>query len=464
MFIGRERELEILNNLYKQNKFQLFILYGRRRVGKTTLITEFCRDKDSIFFAAEQDSDKGNLQKFSEMVFLHYNEKTLSDFSSWENAIEFIHSRQVEKPLVLVFDEFPYLAKTNKKLLSNLQHLIDHKLKDGKLFIIICGSYINFMEKEILGQTSPVFGRRTAQLKLQPFTYDAACLFLRGLTKEEKLNFYGATGGTAQYLSRYRSDISYKENIKELFLSPAGYLFEEPKLLLKQEIQEPGIYNSVIEAIATGHTKANEIATKTGEESAKCLKYIQTLCNLGILYKEIPFGEKETSRKTIYGIFDLMFRFWYKYVFTNLSLLEAGAAEVIYERKIKPDYTNYMGLVFERICKEYLTKENVSGNLPILFTSMGRWWGTDSKNKKEVEIDIVAKDGKDYIFGECKWQNERADVTVLNTLKEKANVFNNNRERTWYFIFSKSGFTSGLKKQAEKDNDVILIGLNEILK
>lgn len=464
MFIGRKKELADLNNLYAQDSFQMFILYGRRRVGKTTLLNEFCKDKDTIFFAAEQDSDKGNLDKFSSLIFNHYEEGTLSPFSDWEKAISFVAERQKNKRLVLVFDEFPYLAKNNRKILSVLQHLIDHKLQNGKLFIVLCGSYMSFMEKEVLGEKSPIFGRRTAQLKLKPFPYYVAVKFIDGCTAETKCKYYGAVGGTAQYLGRLQPKISFEENICNLFLNPTGYLYEEPRLLLRQEIQEPAIYNAIIEAIACGASKSNEIATKTGEEQAKCLKYIQTLCELGLVYKETPFGEKESSRKTIYGISDLMFRFWYKYVFNNRSILETGGGKIVYDKRVKPDYNHYMGLVFERICKEFLEEKNIDGELPILFSSIGRWWGADPVQKKEVEIDIIAKDDKKYLIGECKWQNEKTDIGVLERLKEKADIFNkNSREETWYALFSKSGFTDALIEKSKQDSHVLLFDLKSIM-
>lgn len=464
MFIGREKELADLNNLYAQDSFQMFILYGRRRVGKTTLLSEFCKDKDTIFFAAEQDSDKGNLDKFSSLIFNHYEESTLSPFSDWGKAISFVAERQKNKRLVLVFDEFPYLAKNNRKILSVLQHLIDHKLLNGKLFIVLCGSYMSFMEKEVLGEKSPIFGRRTAQLKLKPFPYYVAVKFIDGCTAETKCKYYGAVGGTAQYLGRLQPKISFEENICNLFLNPTGYLYEEPRLLLRQEIQEPAIYNAIIEAIACGASKSNEIATKTGEEQAKCLKYIQTLCELGLVYKETPFGEKESSRKTIYGISDLMFRFWYKYVFNNRSILETGGGKIVYDKRVKPDYNHYMGLVFERICKEFLEEKNIDGELPVLFSSIGRWWGSDPVQKKEVEIDIIAKDDKNYLIGECKWQNEKTDIGVLERLKEKADIFNKNgREETWYALFSKSGFTDALIEKNKQDSHVLLFDLKSIM-
>ena len=352
IFIGREKELTDLDELYAQNRFQLFVLYGRRRVGKTTLLNEFCKDKDSIFYSAEQSNNKLNLEKFSELVFNFFNERNLEPFSSWTNALSYIDEHQKNKRIVLVIDEFPYLVKKNKALLSELQHLIDHRLGNGNLFMVLCGSYMGFMEKEVLGSKSPLFGRRTGQLHMKPFNYQTSIKFLNRFTDEEKLKLYGAFGGTPLYLQQIESDETFEENIKRAFLKNTSYLYEEPLLLLRQEVQEPGVYSAIIEAIAGGYTKANEISTKIGEDAAKCLKYIKTLCELGILYKETPFGEKESSRKTLYGISDFMFRFWYRYVFTNRTLIETGAKEAVWMKRIEPDYNNYMGLVFEKICME----------------------------------------------------------------------------------------------------------------
>lgn len=463
MFIGRERELKTLNDMFDQQRFQLFILYGRRRVGKTTFLKEFCKNKNSIFYSAEQSNEKLNLEKFSALVFEHYSEHGLEAFSNWENAIQYIHNRQTEDPLVLVFDEFPYLANINPGLLSSLQHLIDHQLQHGKLFLVLCGSYMGFMEKEVLGAKSPLFGRRTGQLHMKPFEYKTSTQFVKDFEGTEQLMLYGAFGGTAMYLQQIRSEKSMKENIVDLFLKPTGYLYEEPLLLLKQEVQEPGIYSAIIEAIAAGASKANEIAGKTGEDAAKCLKYIGTLCELGIINKELPFGEKATSRKSLYSIADLMFRFWYRYVAVNKTLLETDAQEIVWKRKIEPDLNHYMGHVFEIICKDYLLRMNSIGELPCLFTDIGRWWGTDSLTKKQVEIDLVAQDGNDYLICECKWRNELLDYTVLDGLRKKADIFRKKRGRTWYVLFSKSGFTDAVIQEADRAEDILLVSLNELL-
>ena len=463
VFIGREKELADLEEMYAQNKFQLFVLYGRRRVGKTTFLNEFCKGKDSIFYSAEQSNSKLNLEKFSKFVFEFYKEEALELFSSWTNALSYINERQGDKRLVLVIDEFPYLVKGNRALLSELQHLIDHKLKNGNLFVVLCGSYMGFMEKEVLGAKSPLFGRRTGQLHMKPFNYQTSMQFFEGFSYEDKLKLYGAFGGTPLYLQQVQSGETFEENIKRAFLKVTSYLYEEPLLLLHQEVNEPGVYSAIIEAIASGATKANEISTKIGEESAKCLKYIKTLCELGILYKETPFGDKESSRKTIYGISDLMFRFWYRYVFANRTLIETGANQAVWKKKIEPDYNNYMDVVFERVCTDYLIEQNAKCNLPFLFTSIGRWWGTNPSTRSQVELDLLSSDGRDYVIGECKWRNEKLDLSVLEGLKEKANVFKKKRENTWYVLFSKSGFTDAVKEEAENHEDIILVDIQKLL-
>lgn len=463
MFIGREKELQELNHLYQQERFQLFVLYGRRRVGKTTFLKEFCKDKKSIFYSAEQSNEKLNLDKFSALVFQHYEENSLEPFSSWEKALMYIHKRQTDEPLVLVLDEFPYLANINMALLSELQHMIDHTLKEGKLFLILCGSYMGFMEKEVLGSKSPLFGRRTGQLHMKLFDYKTSIQFLNGYEKEKQLLLYGAFGGTAMYLEQIQTGLSVKENIMNIFLKPTGYLYEEPILLLRQEVQEPGIYCAIIEAIAGGASRSNEIATKTGESASKCLKYINTLCELGILYKETPFGEKLSARKTIYCISDFMFRFWYRYVSSNRTLLETDAQEVVWKRRIEPDLNHYMGHVFEIVCRDYLLRKNSEGKLPILFTNIGRWWGTDSKTRQQVEIDLIAQDENDYLICECKWKNEKTGYEVYQGLVEKAAVFREKRNETWFVLFSKSGFTDAVTAEAKVNEHLILIDLADIM-
>ena len=463
MFIGREKELAELNRLYAEDRFQLFVIYGRRRVGKTTLLKEFCKDKPAVFYSAEQSNEHSNLMKFSEQLFTYYNETALEPFASWEKAFLYLAERQADQPLILVIDEFPYLADSKPELLSVFQHLIDHKLKDTKLFLILCGSYMGFMEKEVLGSKSPLFGRRTAQLRLKPFDYMTSIRFLNGFTPEEQLMLYGAFGGTALYLQQAQNQKTVEDAITNTILKTTGYLYEEPLLLLRQEVQQPGIYSAVIEAIASGATRANEIALKTGEESAKCLKYIGALRELGIVRKELPFGEKDSSRKALYQLSDFMFRFWYRYVARNKTLLETDAQKIVWEKRIVPDFSSYMGYVFEIVCRDYLLHQNSQGTLPFLFTEIGRWWGTDKRTHEQIEIDLIARDRNDYLFAECKWRNELLDINVLKKLKEKALAFGGKQEAVYYALFSKSGFTRGVIEEAAHDPNLLLFDLNDLL-
>ena len=464
MFIGRDYELSQLRHLYELNNFQLFILYGRRRVGKTSLLKEFCKDKKNIFFSAEISSKKYNLEKFSQTVFSNYDDSRTEPFASWSNALKYISERQKDSRLVLIFDEFPYMAQSEPSLLSIFQHVIDHELQNGNLFIILCGSYMAFMEKEVLSSKSPLFGRRTGQLQLKPFDYFESSLFMDSFTNEEKLMFYGAFGGTPLYLSQINPEKSFKENIINAFLYQTSYLYEEPMFLLREELQQPAVYNAIIEAIAGGASKASEISSKADEETSKCLKYIKILRDLGILYKEIPFGEKESSRRAIYGINDFMFRFWYRYIFNNRTLIETDAHDAVWQYKIEPDYSTYMGLVFEKACKEFLLRLNTKIKLPFIFTNIGRWWGSDPQNKKQAEIDIIANDNKNYIFCECKWRNVPIDVNVLRTLQNRADlVIKHEKNGKIYFtVFSKSGFNEEMKKQAVKEGNVLLFNADDL--
>ncbi len=462
-FIGREKELATLEALYHEKRFHLFVLYGRRRVGKTTLLNEFCRKKEAIFFSATESSSKFNLEKFSEAIFAHYGESSLAPFTSWDKALSYIDARQGDQRLILVLDEFPYLARKNEALMSELQHLIDHKLQFGRLFIVLSGSYMGFMEKEVLSAKSPLFGRRTGQLHLKGFDYLTSLKFLTGFSPEEQLMLYGALGGTPLYLRQVKPTLSFAANIKQLFLEPTSYLYEEPLLLLRQEVQEPGLYSAIIEAVASGATRANEIATRVGEESAKCLKYIGILCELGLLYKETPFGEKESSRRTIYGISDLMFRFWYRYVYPNRTLLETNATETVWDKCIAPNLSEYMGHIFERVASAYLLRQNALGKLPILFTSLGRWWGTDPVQHTQVEIDLIAQSGHDFVFCECKWRNENTDLKTLEELKRKSRVFTTSGGTFYYYLFSKHGFTKAVHEIAQKDATIRLISCAEMI-
>ena len=461
MFIGRKEELKTLNKMYNSNKFEMAIIYGRRRVGKTTLIREFCKDKKSIYFISRESNDSINLENFSRDVFSITSPESTGNtiFSNWERAFEYIYNVSKNERIILVIDEYPYLAESNRTISSMLQAHIDVNFRKSKLFFILCGSSMSFMEYQVLGYKSPLYGRRTAQFKIKPFNYYESSKMMQMFTIEEQAILFGVTGGIPEYLSRINTNLSMKDNIIDLFLTESGILYEEPSNLLKQELREPSTYNGIIEAIASGASRLNEISTKNGIESNKCSKYIKSLLSLGIIKKEKPANDL-SSKKTIYLLEDQMFRFWYKFIPKNMSSIASGLGNIVYQKYVEPEIPQYMGLTFEIICREYLIIQNIKLNLPFTFGSIGRWWGNNPEEKKQEEIDIIAFDDKNIIFGECKWRNEKTGIKICNELIKKSTLIKN-YENKYYYIFSKSGFTNELIEKS-KDMNIVLVSLENI--
>lgn len=462
MFIGRESELQTLENLYKKNSFQMVVMYGRRRVGKTTLISRFAQNKPAIIFSAQEANDKMNLSLFSKAIFEFFHiSSAFSPFETWNDAFNFIADKAKTERFILAIDEFPYAAEENKSLKSIMQNIIDHQLKDTKIFIILCGSQISFMENEVLGYKSPLFGRRTSQMKVQGFNYLDASKMLEGFNLEDKIKLYACIGGTPHYLAQVDNEKNFEDNLLDLYFNISGYLYDEPTMLLKQELRAPAMYNSIISAIAGGASRLNEISTKIGEERSKTIKYIETLINLRILHKEYPFGDDPAkSRKGIYKISDNCYSFWYRYVFPERAAIEQGAGKAVLN-SILPDINSYIGKPFEEICFQYMINKNNNGELPFVFTRSGRWWGNNSKTKSQEEIDLVfsSSDDKNIIFTECKWRNNIKDVSVLNDLIEKSTLFNSYGNK-YFYIFSKVDFSEESQALADKMGNVELKSLS----
>lgn len=462
MFIGRERELNTLNRLYASERFEFVVLYGRWRVGKTALINAFLKDKKGIYFMGVESNAKQNLENLSRNI-LEFDSGIQAEtaFLSFQAALEYVFQRAETERLVLAIDEYPYVARASKSLASTLQRLIDQYQGRSKLMLILCGSSMSYMEDHVLAYKAPLYGRRTAQMKLQPFEFGEACRCFQHFSQEDQALVYGMVGGTPQYLLQMDDRLSIEDNIKRSFLNPTSVLYEEPMNLLKQEVRDPAVYTAVITAIAGGGSRLSEIATKVGEESSVCAHYIKNLMSLGIVTRETPYGEK-TSRKSIYSIADNMFRFWYRFVPGNLSMIARGASELAYQR-VAPHLPGYMGKVFEEISNQYLWSLLLAGKSPVEFSSLGRWWGSDAQEKKQVEIDIMGEQDRDTaLFAECKWTNEKVGPETLDTLVKRSHLFR--YAQTHLYLFSKSGFTPSCVEQAGKLGNIHLVTYQDILR
>ncbi|MCL2605439.1 MAG: ATP-binding protein [Defluviitaleaceae bacterium] len=440
MFYGRDTELLKLNQMYDSNKFEFAVIYGRRRVGKTTLIREFIKDKKSLFFAASESTASDNLLSLSRCIG---GSNDAPVFRDYETALAAIFKSAENERLIFIIDEFPYLAESYRGFSSLLQILIDHNKDNIKLMLILCGSSMSFMENQVLGYQSPLYGRRTAQFKILPFTFFNSLPFFDGYNNEDKTILYGVTGGVPEYLNKINSSKTVRENIFDMFLTTSGHFFEEPSNLIKQELREPSTYNVIIEAIASGSSRLNEIATKCKIESNKCAKYLSSLMTLGLVVREYPYGET-TSKRSIYRLEDNMFRFWYRFVFPNQSAIISGLGVSVYDNVINEQLNAYMGLIFEDICKQWFfvqaRKEPHEHSPPFFIGSIGRWWGTNSATRKQEEIDIMAVRGDNALFAECKWTNADVDIDIFHDLKRKSAMFQ--YKSSFLYIFTKNSVSS----------------------
>ena len=462
MFIGRERELSVLEQLYISDRFEFVVIYGRRRVGKTALINQFIADKNAIYFMGVESNEKQNLENFSRNILEYGTEiRTASTFLSFQDALEYVFHMAKEERLILAIDEYPYVARSSKSFASTLQLLIDKNRDKSKLKLILCGSSMSYMEDHVLAYKAPLYGRRTAQMKLLPFDFSDTCKYFARFSQEDRALLYGIVGGTPQYLLQINDKLSVEENIKNTFLNPSSSLFEEPENLLKQEVREPSLYNAIITAVANGASRMAEISSKVGENTSVCTAYLKNLTALGLIEKETPYGEK-ISRKSVYKIEDNMFRFWYRFIPENISIIVRGASDLAY-RRIEPYLMDYMGRVFEEICKQYLWNLLLFGKSPVEFKELGRWWGTDPHTHSQTEIDIVGEQDRDSaLFGECKWTNEKVDVGVLEKLAGRSQLFH--YHNLHFYLFAKRGFTRGCMDRAKELGNVSLVTYSDIVK
>ena len=462
--IGREKELQTLRELYDKPTFQFPVLFGRRRVGKTFLMSVFSRDLPCVFFTAVEDNAATNLRNLSREIYLFEHAEAdptqAPTYPDFQTAFEAVFRLARDRRIVFIIDEYPYLAKADTSVPSILQALIDRNKDTSRLFLMLCGSSLTFMREKVLSEKSPLYGRRTAQIELKPLDYFDACRFFPRSTPEDKVAYYGIAGGVPHYLLQFDPDLTVSENIERALLSPDAVLYEEPLNLLRQEVSKAGMYNEIIASIASGKTANNEIATTVGVGTSELTYYLKELQNIGLVERRVPIVD--SGRRAVYRLKDNLFAFWYRFVLPNRSTIERGMPRRAL-RSIDEHLPEYLGAVFEAICGEWLWRQNVSGALPVEFDDLGSWWGGHPVKRREEEIDLVAVDSDRVVLaGECKWRNEPAGEDVDETLLERMELIRAPRE-THRYLFSKSGFTQACRDRASEDAGLHLVSLADIL-
>lgn len=456
-FINREYELEFLRRSYGEEMSQFIVLYGKRRVGKTSLVKEFARDVPHVYFLADKATEKDQLQALSERVGLLYNDEFLLSrgFGSWHEFFRYIKRKG---KVVVIIDEFPFLVEANRAIPSIFQKGWDEELKDSGLYLVLLGSSIGMMESEVLDYKSPLFGRRTGQMLVTPLDFWHARKFFPQKPANEFMYMFAMLGGTPAYLLQFDPAADLWSNIRNRMLTPEAYLFSEPEFILREELREPRNYFAILRAISMGKTRSGEIINETGFEKNIVGKYLSVLTELKIIRREVPVTEKsfEKSKKGIYSLDDNFFRFWFNFVFPNKSFIEERELDYLVEKKIRPRLDIFTSPTFEEVCRSYVKKVRLDD---LRFEQVGRWW------TKDAEIDIVglSEDDNAILFGEVKWSTNKVGVDVLSNLRRKAAMVDwGTRNRKEYFaLFSRSGFTDEVLRTAEREG-VYLRTLDEL--
>ena len=457
-FVDREQEMETLQSEYNRDGSALVVLYGRRRVGKTTLISEFIKDKNALFFLASEEAEAQNRNAFKEKVaeFIDSDLLRSADIKSWDVLFKSVMDTPFESKPVIVLDEFQYLGKANHAFPSVFQRIWEEILKDKSVMVILCGSLISMMESQTLAYGSPLYGRRTAQIRLQQIPFSYYHDFFPGKSRRELIEMYAVTGGVPKYIELFSESRDIYSAIQKCVLNRSGYLYDEPHFLLQQEVTEVGSYFSIIKAIAAGNSKLSAISAVLEIKATGLTKYLKTLIDLDILEREVPITEDnpEKSKRGLYKIKDNYLRFWFAFVYPNMSFIESGHSRVVMNKIKKSLVPNHIAFVYEDVCKERMWELNADNVWSFNFTKLGRYW--DAK----TEIDIAALDleGKNLILGECKYWQEPVGVNVLRDLEAKTDsvAWEKNDRKVWYVLFSASGFSEELTTLAASRQDVLL--------
>ncbi len=458
-FVNRTKELETLDKQYKSNTSSLVIVYGRRRVGKTSLINEFLkRHTDTLYFLATEESETQNLNAFKLQVAEYTDNELLKSANvDWLTVFKTLLNYKTETKKIIVMDEFQYIGKANSAFPSIMQKVWDTLLANANIMLILCGSLISLMKSQTLDYSSPLYGRRTAQIKLKQIEFKYYGEFYKDMKAEQLIPFYAVTGGVPKYIEVFQGYKDVYEAIQENVLNRQSFLYEEPYFLLQREVTEIGSYFSLIKTIAMGNRKLSEIASSLDMKATSLTKYLKVLTDLDLIEREVPATEvsSEKSKSGLYRITDNYIAFWFKYIYPYRSYLEKGEDGYVMA-KIKEGFIqNFASFVYEDVCREKMWELSAQGKT-LSFEKVGRYWGS-----KAGEIDIVAigSEEKNLILGECKYTKKEKGLELLHTLQEKtpAIVSLTGAKNVQYVIFSTAGFTKGLRDEARQNPNLILM-------
>lgn len=463
-FLGREKEILVLEKEYNRDG-GFVVIYGRRRIGKTTLIKQFIKSKTAFYFLATKEVESQSMKRFAGVIARTTGNSVLQKaaFSDWLDLFQAVADYKPNEKKVLVIDEFPYLVKVNDSFPSILQNAWDEILKDSNVMLILCGSLISMMKKHALSYESPLYGRRTAQMRIAPLPFTTVYENQK-LSFEEAAEQYSITGGVPKYMEFFSDGQPLYEQIKENVLSKNGFLYEEPNFLLTDEVQVPTNYFSIIKVIADGNHKLGTIAGILGLETSALTPYLKTLSELGFIEKQVPVTEKnaEKTRKGLYFISDNFLRFWFRYVYPYKGELELDNTQISLDELDKDFKEKFVAFAYEDICKEIFARLCSDKAIDFTPSKIGSYWLNDKSGNTQIDVMAVDTVNKRLFAGECKYHNQPIDADVYFELVKK--VDNSSEIKSAfkgytviYGVFSKSGFTSRMTDISNSNPNLFLI-------
>jgi hypothetical protein len=428
-FVGRTAELRLLAEAYRAAGSGFIPIYGRRRVGKTELILRFLRDHSGVYFLGKQAPGPLQLREFLHEAAAALGEPLLATaaFDGWKSALAAVTGRwKRRQKLVLVFDEFQWTAWASPELPSVLQELWDRRWRPGGgMLLILCGSYVGFIERDVLGRQSPLFGRRTAQILLRPFDYREAAHFHPSYSLVDRARVYFVVGGVPWYLDRFDPRRSIEANIVGEILEEHAPLRREPEFLLREELREVESYYAVLLAIAGGAVTARDISRATGIGERSLHYYLQQLAGLGYVRRRYPLADAPPAARHVrFALDDPLLRFWFRFVFPHTSALAQTGPERTFRERVRPGLDAYFGSCFETLCREALPRLYARERITAPF-EVGEYWD------KRCQVDVVGVRGDGWTdLGECRWGAVRSAREVRDDLEAKVGLYPNRRNAT----------------------------------
>jgi AAA+ ATPase superfamily predicted ATPase len=453
-FYDRKRELAILDDLYKRTAGQMLVLYGRRRIGKTALLTHWInqRKHPALFWTADRTGAANQLRAFSQLlqrlIAPHSTIPPEFTYTSWELVFNELARLCESQRLIVVLDEFTYVLESNPGLASILQRIWDHRLQSSKIFLVLSGSHAGMIVRETLTYRSPLYGRATQSIHLHPLPFGALSNFFPEYSMPERVTLYACLGGVPHYLRLCDAHLTAEENLERLLAS--SLILDDAGTLLRDQLSEPRNYVAIIENIVAGYTRLSEIATMSGMNTSNASQYLATLQQLGIITRETPatVARSDQSKQGRYRIADAYLRYYYRFLAPARTQLEQGYTKQVWAT-IRQHLEEYVGLFgFEELCREWVLRQGEDGRLPFVPRRVGSFW---KRPGPQVDVVAINEDEHAILLGECKWTAAPLGrSTVLGLLEKTAAVVPGPLEawKVYYAFFSKAGFTDEAKRAA----------------